>query len=363
MATIGQTLSAARIAAGYTVADLSTRTHIRERVLRGVEEEDFVPCGGDFYARGHIRGLCRALGLDPEPLVEEYDREHAVAGTTCFASSSRVLATEPAAARVAATRHRKQDPSGEVQDHNDEPMAEPQPQSFGHDGEPGADPQHWGHFERRQRMSKRLKRPWTRRIPAPRRSEEENVHASPPGSEWPEPRPPVTRPRRSETVRHHWPWALVVVVVLVGVFVGVRAWQGESTNPLRTAFEFIRDGERSADSPVGEDEHVTVDAVGKDGGDGENSEEAAAEGMNEVVVGLTASERSWVQVQDTEGENLFVGFLAEGEAQDYTVDDEVRLWLGDAGAITVSVDGEELGEAGGLGETKELSVGSDGFGD
>src|SRR5699024_9649857 len=84
---------------------------------------------------------------------------------------------------------------------------------------------------------------------------------------------------------------------------------------------------------------------------------------SEVLVGLTAADRSWVQVQDTEGENLFVGFLAEGETQDYTVDDEVRLWLGDAGAITVSVDGEEVGKAGDIGETKEVSVGPDGFQD
>uniref|UniRef100_UPI00278C50D7 helix-turn-helix domain-containing protein n=1 Tax=Nocardiopsis sp. CC223A TaxID=3044051 RepID=UPI00278C50D7 len=77
MATIGHTLSAARVAAGFTVADLSARTRIREPVLRAIEEEDFVPCGGDFYARGHIRGLCRALRLDPVPLLEEFDREHA----------------------------------------------------------------------------------------------------------------------------------------------------------------------------------------------------------------------------------------------------------------------------------------------
>lgn len=364
MATIGQTLAAARIAAGYTVADLSTRTHIRERVLRGIEEEDFVPCGGDFYARGHIRGLCRALGLDPEPLVEEYGREHADGGKSGFTSSSRPLATELAAARVAATRHRVQEPSDEggVEDHESTTEAPP-PQSFEQNGEFGADPRRRGHFEHPQRMGARIKRPWKKHIPAPRRSEEEHVHAFPDGNGSLAPRPPVTRPRRSEAVRRHWPWALVVVVILLGVFVGVRAWQGEPANPLRIAFDLIRDGEQSADSPTGEDERVTVEAMGKDEGDGEGTEEAAAEESNEVVVGLTAATRSWVQVQDTEGENLFVGFLAEGEAQDYTVEDEVRLWLGDAGAITVSVDGEDIGKAGDNGETKELSVGSEGFGD
>lgn len=357
MATIGQTLSAARIAAGYTVADLSTRTHIRERVLRGIEEEDFVPCGGDFYARGHIRGLCRALDVNPEPLLVEYDSEYAVTGTPCFVSPSRHVAAEPAAARAAAARRRGQAPPDEVDD--DEPMAGPPPQRFGHDSEPGADSERWGHFERRQRMRKRLRRNRPRRVPAPRRSPEGHEHAFASGTVT-TPRPPLTRPRRSEAVRRHWPWALVAVVVLLGAFVGVRAWQGEPTNPLRTAFEFIRDGDHSADSSIGEDDKLTVETL-NEGGEGPG--ESVAEEPSEVLVGLTASERSWVQVKDTEGEDLFVGFLAEGEEQAYTTDDEVRLWLGDAGTITVSVNGEDLGKAGEIGEVKELSVGPDGFGE
>lgn len=208
-------------------------------------------------------------------------------------------------------------------------------------------------------MSGRLQHEGGTSVPAPRRPQEEQVHASSAGGDRLEARLPVMRSRRSGAVLRHWPWALVVVVVLLGLFVGVRAWQGEPTNPLRTAFELFRDGEHSADHSPGVDEHVTVEAVGED--EGEAPQEA--EEPSEVLVGLTAADRSWVQVQDTEGENLFVGFLSEGETQDYTVDEEVRLWLADAGAITVSVDGEELGEAGDIGETKEVSVGSDGFQD
>ncbi|MDA0566864.1 helix-turn-helix domain-containing protein, partial [Streptomonospora sp. S1-112] len=77
MTTIGQTLAAAREDLGYSLADLSARTCIRQPVLAGMEGDDFRVCGGDFYARGHIRSVCRELGLDPAPLVEEFDREHA----------------------------------------------------------------------------------------------------------------------------------------------------------------------------------------------------------------------------------------------------------------------------------------------
>ncbi|MEU0931986.1 MULTISPECIES: helix-turn-helix domain-containing protein [unclassified Embleya] len=78
--SIGQSLAQARVRAGLTVERLSEVTRIRQVIIEGVECDDFEPCGGDFYARGHIRTLARATGLDPEPLVAEYD--HTVGGTS-----------------------------------------------------------------------------------------------------------------------------------------------------------------------------------------------------------------------------------------------------------------------------------------
>jgi cytoskeletal protein RodZ len=70
---IGAALAEARQRAGLTVAQVSNRTRIRETVIRGIERDDYSGCGGDFYARGHIRGIAKAVGADPGPLVEEYD--------------------------------------------------------------------------------------------------------------------------------------------------------------------------------------------------------------------------------------------------------------------------------------------------
>ncbi len=49
---------------------------MRIPIVHAIEQDDFSRCGGDVYARGHIRTLARAVGLDPEPLVEEYDADH-----------------------------------------------------------------------------------------------------------------------------------------------------------------------------------------------------------------------------------------------------------------------------------------------
>ena len=72
----GQALAAARREAGLTVAEVSQKTRIREAIIRGIEQDDYSGCGGDFYARGHIRAMARASGADPAPLIQEYDAAH-----------------------------------------------------------------------------------------------------------------------------------------------------------------------------------------------------------------------------------------------------------------------------------------------
>jgi cytoskeletal protein RodZ len=71
--SIGDTLAAEREQAGLTIAQVSQQTRIRETIIRNIEHDDFSACGGDFYARGHIRSIARASGSDPEPLIREYD--------------------------------------------------------------------------------------------------------------------------------------------------------------------------------------------------------------------------------------------------------------------------------------------------
>jgi len=71
--SIGATLAAARRHAGLTVAEVSQRTRVRENIIRGIEQDDYAACGGDFYARGHIRAIAEAVGADPVPLIEEFD--------------------------------------------------------------------------------------------------------------------------------------------------------------------------------------------------------------------------------------------------------------------------------------------------
>src|SRR5215472_11183133 len=71
--SIGETLAQARRWAGLSVTEVSQRTRIRETLVKDIERDDYSGCGGDFYTRGHIRAIARAVGADPEPLIDEYD--------------------------------------------------------------------------------------------------------------------------------------------------------------------------------------------------------------------------------------------------------------------------------------------------
>ena len=79
--SIGDTLAEARRQAGLTLTEVSRQTRIRESIIRSIETDDFSPCGGDFYARGHIRSIAEVVGVDPAPLIREYDAEHGAPGT------------------------------------------------------------------------------------------------------------------------------------------------------------------------------------------------------------------------------------------------------------------------------------------
>jgi len=76
---IGPELTAARTRLGLSVDDLAERTRIRPHVIESIEVDDFAPCGGDVYARGHLRTLARILGKDAEPLLALFEERYATA--------------------------------------------------------------------------------------------------------------------------------------------------------------------------------------------------------------------------------------------------------------------------------------------
>jgi cytoskeleton protein RodZ len=90
---VGAQLARARIAHGLSIDDLYRRTNVRPIVISALERDDVRPSGGVVYARGHLRTLGQALGLDVTPLLAAFDASH---GTT----SAPVLIPDTDAAEV-----------------------------------------------------------------------------------------------------------------------------------------------------------------------------------------------------------------------------------------------------------------------
>ena len=76
--TLGEFLQQAREDAGLSVDELAHIVNLRPGLIRAMESNDFLPCGGDTYARGHIRNIAQITGVNAKELLAMYDTEHSV---------------------------------------------------------------------------------------------------------------------------------------------------------------------------------------------------------------------------------------------------------------------------------------------
>jgi cytoskeleton protein RodZ len=261
--SVGADVAAARRASGLTVDDVSAATCVRATVLRHIEDDDFTLCGGDVYARGHLRAICTVVGLDAEPLLAAFAREQ---GTE-----------EPAEQALA--------------------MASP--------------------------------------------SAAEAYHA----------------PRQVN-------WSAMLAVALVGVlgFVGFRfltvgqeAESASSRPPVAAAPE-------SSPPPSAADQAPTSAPSSEQAGtateppDAALPPEAVAAGPAVQMVLSTDQGRSWVQVTGSDGV-LFSGVIEKGISRRFVDSEKVAVVIGNAGAVSLRVNGEDLGSAGESGQVARLTFG------
>ena len=74
--SLGSLIAQARKSAGLSIEDLSALTSIRSALLREIESNNFTGCGGETYARGHIRNIAIKLEVDPQVFITAFEDEH-----------------------------------------------------------------------------------------------------------------------------------------------------------------------------------------------------------------------------------------------------------------------------------------------
>lgn len=242
--SIGETLTAARENAGLSVEQVAETTRIRRTLVQAIEDDDFSPCGGDFYARGHIRTIAATVGADPKPLLAAFDADHE--------RNSGPRATEV------------------------------------FESETGARPE--------------------RRGP-------------------------------------NWSAAMGAALVLVLVY-GVA--QAVSGNSGREPTAGLGGTAAARPSSSGSPSAAATPSTSK------GSSEVAQAPRDRVTVVLHAREVSWVQATTASGKELFQGNLRRGQVKTFTDRQRIKLVVGNAGAVTLTVNGTDVGTPGRLGQVARV---------
>jgi cytoskeletal protein RodZ len=73
--SLGSLIAKARKDAGLSLEDLAAKTNIRISVLSEIEKDNFSHCGGETYARGHVRNIAAALKADQKEFIRIYEEE------------------------------------------------------------------------------------------------------------------------------------------------------------------------------------------------------------------------------------------------------------------------------------------------
>ena len=73
MKALGSYFQSKREEQGYSLKEISRKTNIPRRYLKAIENQEFDSFPAGVYAKGFIRSYARALGLDGEAMVMEYN--------------------------------------------------------------------------------------------------------------------------------------------------------------------------------------------------------------------------------------------------------------------------------------------------
>ncbi|GAA3758676.1 helix-turn-helix domain-containing protein [Salinactinospora qingdaonensis] len=329
MTTIGETIADSRERAGWTVAELSQRTRIREHVIRAIECDDFDQCRGDFYARGHIRCLCATLDIDPLPLIERFDAEHAQAAPPHPLSELPVRSKRDRANRTRSQTTARSNRSAR--------------------SAPGQ--------SRGAGRSQRANRPEQPQPPEQsQRSDTAESTQQPPPVNRTKRAKPTKSPQHEAKRRRRWP---LVVAALAGVVLlgAAMAWP-RGGELLRVA------AAEAANSLVGLTERDVVDnvdnvAVPAPSPQPEPTPSTTAgpsAPAEDVRLRVSALRRTWISVHDADNAKLFTGVLDQGMTHDYTAAERLRVHLADAGSVRMTVNGTDVGSPGAEGEVLQLTL-------
>jgi cytoskeleton protein RodZ len=236
--SIGDEIRAARKGADLTIAEVADRAKLRVAVLQAIENDDFSLCGGDTYARGHLKVIAGILKIDSKSLLELFDEK-------------------------------------------------------------------FGKFETALLdLSEKGKR---------------NVE------------------KPSKSTKASWKTLSAIAVAVIALVTVVQISGSSPKNEVVSATS-------ESETPPSVEQPIP----------------ATASTEPEAKVVITGVRRySWISVSDAAGNSIFTGEVKKGESKEFTDAQLLRFVIGNAGAVTLTVNGEERGIPGKIGEVVRLQVAAD----
>jgi cytoskeletal protein RodZ len=73
--SLGALITKSRTDARLSIEDLAKLTNIPATLLRDMENDNFKKCGGETYARGHLRNMAAKLGVDERIFLDLFEVE------------------------------------------------------------------------------------------------------------------------------------------------------------------------------------------------------------------------------------------------------------------------------------------------
>lgn len=313
---LGRRLALARQHAGLSIEEVAAATRIRPGMVREIEAGYFLHCGGDVYARGHVRAISKCVGLDAEPLI---------------AAHPPVVPTELPARPRARIVARPETPGGKpAQDPDgaDRPDSPQRPDAAAAVQEVARD--NAARFA--ARAPSRVIRPAAEG--ATFRINTGGTTPAAPGPASGSVRPPQPGrkddPGKIERQPKSANWTAAMLVALLGlvVFAGVQLLGGDTDKhaPAATPVPAPKPALAQpppAPAPPPKDVEVRIAAVGAD---------------------------SWLNVTGNDGRVLFDNLLPAGGTQSFKDAKELGITLGNASAVHMNLNGKDLGSAGGQGQ-------------
>lgn len=333
---IGEKLQGARLAAGLTAREISERTRITPEVLHRIEAGEFAQCGGDVYARGHIRAYAHAVGLDPAPLLAEYGAIRLPPLTKRDLRKPRVVA-QPAkeavgaaprgAQKAAAQRARSVLPTivpGAVP--SLVPMAGTTPP-------PEVPP-----------LRHRRRNDFTDADAGSAAALIAAAAGTPPVNE--RPAAFLAGAKTPAKAGANWSLALIGALAAVGLVAAVQLWPSSSGGAAHAAAGSAALTTNHAQAKAGTAKHPAATAPSP----------SAAPKPKTVDVRIVAGKApSWLGVTNAAGQQLFWNILQPGQSQEFTDAKKLDVIVGDAAAVDLVVNGHDLGSQGSSGEVFRAS--------